>query len=338
LTALEKYRDRSVCFHHGFWGLAIFATWGVLLTIAKRLIFDFLRPRVAARDEPILSTNFLDALSPALSLIIWIVDLPIVTRLLAVSSRWERDITICLDAGTVIALIVFFDRWTPALVQRLAEGSRIVTAESSLIRGITRASILVLGGLMLLDTLGISISPLLASLGIGSVAVALALQDTLANLFAGIYIATDKPLAPGDFVRLDNGQEGYMARLGWRSSHIRMSQGGSVVVPNQRLATSVLTNFSLPNGAIAQLIELSVSADSDLDRVEAITLDVANEVLSMVHTAEQQSEPKIHFQALNGKAAKFTVANQARSEPVTIRHEFIKRICGRYEREKIALL
>ncbi len=319
-------------------GPSIFATWIVVLTVAKRLVFDFLRPRLAAREGLILSTNFLEALSPALSLFIWISALAIVTRTVAVSSGWNRTISVYLEAGAVLALIVFVDRWTPALVQQLAEGSRVVKAEFSLIRGITRTAIFVVGGLMLLDTLGVSITPLLASLGIGSVAVALALQDTLANLFAGIYIATDKPLAPGDFVRLDSGQEGYMTRLGWRCSHIRMGVGGSVVVPNQKLATSVLTNFTQPDGEIAQFIDLSIAADSDLERVEAVTLEVANQVLRALQDRPPHAEPTIRFQAFAGTSVKFTVTLRAHSEPSFIRHKFIKLLCERYEREKITLL
>jgi small-conductance mechanosensitive channel len=204
----------------------------------------------------------------------------------------------------------------------------------------------------------VSITPILASLGVGSIAVALALQDTLANLFAGIYIAADQPIVPGDFIRLDTGQEGYLMRLGWRCSHIRIVPEGAVLVPNSRLAQSVLTNFTLPNGDAAFTVDLAVAATSDLDRVETVTLEVARDVLRDVlretspdaadaaagpggasppGVGEERREPSVRFQGFAGGTVKLTVGMRTRADAATTRHEFIKRLRARYEREGIAL-
>jgi len=337
MTSLEPPLIAGVLLSPWILSSVTFVSWVVLLSLIKRVVFVWIRRRVAARPELIWGNAFLDALSPALLIFIWTSGIAILARMMPLTRRWGVEVTVGLDAAVVIALIIFFDRWAPALMEWLAGRSPAVKAEYSLIRGITRTVIIALGALMLLDTIGISITPLLASLGVGSVAVALALQDTLANLFAGIYIAADKPIAPGDFVRLETGQEGYMVRLGWRSSHIRMVPEGAVVVPNQKLATSVLTNFSLPNGEIVNSIDFGVAANGDLERVETVTLEVAREVTRTIEGGALQSEPSVRFQGFAGPNVKLTVALWSRTDAAAIRHEFIKRLRSRYEREGIIL-
>ena len=75
-----------------------------------------------------------------------------------------------------------------------------------------------LGGLLILDLLSINISPLIAGLGLGGLAVALALQPTLANLFAGSYVMTEGVIAPGDYIELASGISGYVVDVSWRST------------------------------------------------------------------------------------------------------------------------
>ena len=71
-----------------------------------------------------------------------------------------------------------------------------------------------LGALLILDLLDINISPLIAGLGIGGLAVALALQPTLANLFAGTYVMTEGVITPGDYIELEGGVSGYVVEVG----------------------------------------------------------------------------------------------------------------------------
>ena len=79
---------------------------------------------------------------------------------------------------------------------------------------VTKIVLFAIGGMLILDNLGVSLTPLLTTLGIGSLAVAIALQDTLGNAFAGLHIKADRPIEVGQFVRLDNGDEGYVERIG----------------------------------------------------------------------------------------------------------------------------
>jgi small-conductance mechanosensitive channel len=84
----------------------------------------------------------------------------------------------------------------------------------------------------------------MTALGIGGLAAALALQDTLSNLFGGFHLLADQPVRIGDLIRLENGMEGVVEDIGWRSTRIRSLSKDLIVVPNAKLAQSILTNCS----------------------------------------------------------------------------------------------
>jgi len=148
-----------------------------------------------------------------------------------------------------------------------------------LLRRISVAIIYGLGGLLVLDLLDINISPLIAGLGLGGLAVALALQPTLANLFAGTYVMTEGVIAPGDYIELEGGTAGYVVEVGWRSTRIRTWQNNLLVVPNARFAETIITNTQLPAAAVNVWLQCGVSYDSDLDRVEKVCFEVMDQVL-----------------------------------------------------------
>jgi small-conductance mechanosensitive channel len=125
------------------------------------------------------------------------------------------------------------------------------------------------------DMLGLSLAPALTAFGVGSLAVALALQDTLSNFFSGVYVILDKPIRPGDFVRVDPGYEGYVSSIGWRSTQLRTLANNVVIIPNGMLAKAVITNYTLPTPHIASSVRVDVAADADLVRTEAALAEVA---------------------------------------------------------------
>jgi len=118
---------------------------------------------------------------------------------------------------------------------------------------VLRVTIWIVGALVLLGSLGVSITPMVTALGIGGLAISLALQDTLSNFFAGLHLLIEKPIRPGDFVKLEWGQEGYVATIGWRTTRLRMMSNDLVIVPNNKLTQSVVINYSrLPTERPAQ--------------------------------------------------------------------------------------
>jgi small-conductance mechanosensitive channel len=210
---------------------------------------------------------------------------------------------------------------------------------SSLLTNLARLAILSLGTLMILQSLGIAIAPVMAAMGVGGLAIALALQETLSNLFCGVLIIVSKQLRPGDFVRLDTGEEGYVADVTWRNTTIRALTNNMVIVPNARLAQSVVTNFYQPERSMAVVVPVGVSYDSYLPRVEEVTVEVATEVMTEIEGGVPEFEPSVRFNNFGGFSIDFSVSMQTREvlEQYRIKHEFIKRLHERYGREGIEI-
>ena len=204
---------------------------------------------------------------------------------------------------------------------------------------VTKIVFLAVGAMIVLDNLGISLTPLLTTLGIGSLAVAIALQDTLGNLFAGLYIKADRPIEIGHYVRLESGEEGYVDHIGWRSTKIRMLPNNMVVVPNNKLVQSNITNYYLPETEMAVLVQVGVDYDSDLKKVETVTREVAREVLQTVPGGVPDFEPFIRYHTFNQSSIDFTVILRCREfvDNFLIKHEFIKRLQDRYQKEAIVI-
>lgn len=159
---------------------------------------------------------------------------------------------------------------------------------TTLTENVVRIAVMAVGFLIILNGLGLSITPILTALGVGGLAVALALQDTLANLFAGFYVTLARQVRVGDYVRLETGEEGYLVDIAWRAARIRMLPNNTVVVPNAKLAQAIVINYHLPDKELAVLIEVGVDYDSDLEYVERVTCDVAREVMRTVPGAVPQ--------------------------------------------------
>jgi small-conductance mechanosensitive channel len=134
----------------------------------------------------------------------------------------------------------------------------------------------VMAFLWVISIWGVKIGPFLAGLGIGGIAIAFALQSTLANLFGGIALIFDKTLKVGDLVKLDGGEFGTVHEIGLRSTRIKTPTNEIVVVPNGKLMDSKITNFNLPDRTIRVDIEFGVAYGSDIDKVKEIALSCLN--------------------------------------------------------------
>jgi small-conductance mechanosensitive channel len=318
-------------------GPVVFILWLAILMIVKRRVLIWIKRRLASHSSLSWADALIDAMAPALTVAIWVGGLAILDRILPLSPRADHVFAIILAAGITLALFIFIDRCAHHLLVHLALKSEPLSGAFNLVQGIARGIFIGLGVLIFLQSIGIAITPVIASLGIGSLAVALALQDTLANLFAGIYMIAEKPIAPGNFIKLEGGEQGHVMKVGWRSTHLRMLGDTVVVVPNTKLAGNVLTNFSLPQDEMTVTIEVGVSYQSNLDEVQRVTLEVAREVVSQVPGAVAVPEPRMRFHTLADSSINFTVWIQARNfvSGMDVKHEFIKRLHARYGREGI---
>ncbi len=230
-----------------------------------------------------------------------------------------------------------------ALIGRLVERAGRRTAgtfiSTSLTRNVLRVAVLVVGALLVLDNLDIDITPLLTALGVGSLAVALALQPTLSNLFAGLHITLAKPVRVGDFVELEGGTQGFIVDIGWRATMVRELSNNVIVVPNARLAEMIVKNYSLPEPEQSIVIQVGVSYGSDLALVERVTCEVAREVLSGVPGGVKSFEPFIRYHTFGDSSIGFSVILRVGefTDRYLVTHEFLKRLRARYDREGIEI-
>ncbi|MFF4043013.1 mechanosensitive ion channel family protein [Streptomyces sp. NPDC001816] len=244
-----------------------------------------------------------------------------------------------LQVWLIFVVTLSAARVVAGLVRSVTQSRSGVAGSATIFVNITRVLVLAIGFLVVLQTLGISIAPLLTALGVGGLAVALALQDTLANLFAGIHILASKTVQPGDYIRLSSGEEGYVVDINWRQTTVRQLSNNLVVIPNGELAKSNMTNFTRPEQQLTILLQVGVSYDSDLDHVERVTHEVIAETMTEITGAVPDHEPAIRFHTFGDSRIGFTVILGVGefSDQYRIKHEFIKRLHRRYREEGIRI-
>ncbi len=244
-------------------------------------------------------------------------------------------------------LLVFFLASVNLVASRLAIG--LIQFYSSkgeespqlttLFENLTRILIFSLGILIIIQSIGIAITPLLTALGIGGVSIGLALQSTFANLFSSVNILTAKKLRPGDYIKLKTGEEGYVQDITWKHTIIQEINENWLVVPNSKIVNSSFRNYSFPEKELLITIEVGVSYDSDLEKVETVTLEIAREVIQEVAGGVWESEPFIRYHHFDYFRINFTVYLKVQEffDSLLIKHEFIKRLHQRYLDEGIEI-
>jgi small-conductance mechanosensitive channel len=208
-----------------------------------------------------------------------------------------------------------------------------------LVRRVGQVIIYAVALLILLDQLGINISPLLAGLGIGGLAVALALQPTLSNFLAGTYVVSDAVIHIGDYVKLDNGPEGFVEDIGWRVTKIRHWQGNLIVIPNSKVSDAIVTDFEQPDKSVVFALDCGVSYESDLEKVEKVVLEVANDLIKKLPEGHKDFTPAMRFNQFGDSNINFTISMRAndRAGQFLVRHELIKALHTRFNREGIEI-
>lgn len=227
-----------------------------------------------------------------------------------------------------VTLTIAATRIAVGLVREYAVSEDGPLPSTSIFVNITRITVLALGALLVLNALGISIAPMITALGVGGLAVALALQDTLSNLFAGLQLLASKQVRPGDHLTLDSGQEGVVQDVTWRYATLLAQGGNLIVVPNAKLAQAIVTNHALPEQPMAVPVELTVAYGSDLDLVERVVSDVAARTVAELAPSLEDYEPVVRFRALLDSGVGVTAILRAPTygEQFAVRSEFIKRL------------
>ena len=248
-------------------------------------------------------------------------------------------ITRVLSALGVASVTIAVSGIATGLVRSYGPRATPTAPVSGLSQNIVRIFITVLGTLVIIRSFGYDITPMLTALGVGGLAVALALQQPLSNLFAGLFVSVGRQIRIGDYVRLEMGAEGFVADFNWQSMQIQAPSGNLIVVPNSRVAQVVVTNFSLPQKDMGIGIDLGVAYTSDLGQVERAAVEIAREVMREVPGGVPDFEPSVRFHTFADLSIRFTVNLRVRefADQALVKHELVKRIYARFRREGIVI-
>jgi small-conductance mechanosensitive channel len=338
---LHSENARSILISIGTFAIAL-----VVAGLVRFVVSPVLR-RITSRTNTDLDDAVLTALRRPAA---WAVILVGAWLALHNPSYWNDAGLRYLDktAGVLaVALLVYAGlrlfngvaEWFSQAAEERSDRPREMRSRALVGRKIVNILILVVGVLVILKQLKVEIGPLLGALGIGGLAVALALQDTLANLFAGIYMMVDRPVTVGDFVKLESGEEGFVEEIGWRNTKVRMWANNIVVIPNSKLSQSVLTNYYLPRQEMSVYVKCGVAYDSDLEHVERVCIEVGQEVMERVAGSETSWTPVVRYKEFADFSINFLVVLRVHdfAAQYLLAHEYMKALHRRFKEEGIEI-
>ena len=243
-------------------------------------------------------------------------------------------------AVIILSVTITLANVAGVLIVRLGRRHALAVAVTGLAQTSARAGVLIVGGLVVLGALGVQITPLLTALGVGGLAVALALQDTLSNLFAGLHLLADRPIRVGDYVKLADGVEGFVVDVGWRSTRVRQLQNSIAIVPNSSVAKATIINYDLPESRHAIMVRVNVDYANDPDRVETVLVEEAQRAVGEVPGLVGEPAPTaLLIPGFGESGLEFSlVCHVARYvDQYPVQHALRKRILRRFRAEQIAL-
>ncbi len=244
-------------------------------------------------------------------------------------------------------LLAVFLASVTLIVSRLAVGfleiyttkEEGVSPLTTLFNNLTKLVIFSFGFLIILQSIGIAITPLLTALGVGGISIGLALQNTLSNLFSGISLLTSKKVRVGDYIQLKGGEEGYVTDIAWRYTIIKEINDNLMVIPNAFLLSSSFKNYGLPEKEMLITAKIGVSYDSDLAKVERVTLEVAKQIMTEVEGGVPEYEPFMRYTKFDYYSINFLIYLRVKEyyDQLIVKHEFLKTLHKRYQQEDIKL-
>jgi small-conductance mechanosensitive channel len=197
--------------------------------------------------------------------------------LTARQTRWASGL---IGAAVIISMTMVLS----AIIERAIANYGARQTVPIPVAGLSRTLIRIVVGTLGLSVLALhfdlaaQITPILTALGVGGLAVALALQDTLANFFAGVHILLERPIFVGDYVKLDNGQEGVVSDIGWRTTRVRLGSYDIVVVPNTKITSGILVNYNLPDLRCSVEVVIMTAHEADPEAVCRAAVEEALQV------------------------------------------------------------
>jgi small-conductance mechanosensitive channel len=320
--------------------LTVFALgWVGLSFLAARLVDKYIR-RWATRTQTRFDKILVDVLKGPLLIFLLLLGGRILLGAVELTPKIARFAYIGVSLATAFVLIFAAIRIYHGILKEYGERFEPIRPSLGILNLLGKALIILIGLLVTLDSLNISITPLLTTLGIGGLAVALAFKDTLANFFAGLYVLADRPIRVGDFVKIEGGPEGYVESIGWRSTRIRTLANNIAILPNSKVSESMIVNYFLPDRRTALLLPVAVSYQSDPRQVEAVLLEEAVRASGEVEGLLPDPPPIVRLNPGFGESSlDFTLICQVREfvDQYAVQHELRHRILARFRKEGIEI-
>ncbi len=282
--------------------LIFFALSKLVVLISTKIILNLTKKtKTDIDDKIIIKTN------KPVSLILLLVGIRLALLPLGINQTFTDIIEhaiasfIILIITYIVAVVldIFVDNWAQRVAQRTH--SDLDDEIIPLLKKFTRVFVSIVGLLFVLPVWGIEIGPLLASLGIVGIAVAFALQSTLANIFGGASILLDKSIKVGDKIKLDNDTIGAVVDVGLRSTKIKTFDNELITVPNGKLADSKILNFIQPDPSVRATVDFGVEYGSDASKVREIVLAAIKKLPNI----QKEPEPKVLMTEMADSALKF---------------------------------
>jgi len=254
----------------------------------------------------------------------------------------ERTLATVISAAKAASIVIVtakIARMTGHLIKLFTKREDTVLSSSTIFVNLGRVTVWLLGSLIVLATLDISITPLLTALGVAGLAVGLALQPTLENLFSGVQVLMSRQVEIGDFVRLETGEEGWIQDVTWRNTTIRTVSNDLVIAPNAAIGRSLIVNFTSDDEEHGLVVPLGVSYDSDLAHVERVVHEVAAQIQREAEDAVAGHDPSVRFTAFSDTRIDLIAVLRINhySNRFKVRHEFLKRVHARFAEEGIEI-
>jgi small-conductance mechanosensitive channel len=323
-----------------FWSIAVgyVVLWALLGVLVRSLLRRTL-VRFAALRRTELSEVIASSLPRPAGIALFLVAIATGLRFLPFERPQLMEAHRLLAVALAVLGVAVLMRVAFRSIEAFGRSNPELRSSAGIGKAITWVVGLGLCAVLVSDALGISLAPALTALGVGSLAVALALQDTLSNFFSGVYLVVDKPVRPGDFIRIDPSYEGYVESIGWRSTHLRTLGNNLVVIPNATLSKAVITNYSLPTPQVASSVRVDVAGEADLDKTEDALSDEARRALDIPGIADAPA-PSVSMSPgfVDGGVA-FTLYFHVRSfgDQGGVQHALRKRIAARLKKEGVPL-
>jgi small-conductance mechanosensitive channel len=261
------------------------------------------------------------------------------TSLPYISDDYLAYVSKIIIAVLILSITLAASRIGVGLLNYWAERQGTNLPSTTIFVNLARIIIISVGVLVVLQSLGLSITPFLTALGVGGLAISLALKDTLSDFFAGLHILLSQKVKPGDFVEMDSGQMGYVRNITWRHTTLMERTNNIVTIPNAKVSAAVVKNYDKGDPSFSVRVALGVSYDSDLDHVIKVTEEVAAGVINDVEGAREDSPAVVRCFEFGDSSVNIKVYFRGKKygDQHPIIDEFIRRIHKRYLQENIEI-